>query len=59
MQYIQPGQKYEKTVRAISQGIMELKVHIDPSCDFPDDPIERYGTGYQEDGEKIPIQNVA
>lgn len=49
MQYIQPGQKYEKIVQVINSKIFEFKSHHDPACDFPDDPVERYGAGYVEE----------
>ena len=42
MRYIQPGETYEKMVRAMGSGIAEFKNHYNPACDFPEDPMEKY-----------------
>jgi len=57
MQYIQPGQRYEKMIQSINHRIFEWKTHSDPVCDFPEDPIERYGVGIQK--EDINYQEAA
>lgn len=37
-EYIQAGQVYEGFVYAVEKHIMVVKQHVDPSCDFPEEP---------------------
>lgn len=38
--YIEPGEFYEGSVQIYGGRFIVFKVHIEPSCDYPPDPVE-------------------
>lgn len=38
LEYILPGQTYEGWIHVEREYLFVLKYHVDPCCDFPDEP---------------------